>query len=720
MKRAFEAVLILLIATFSGAAETPPERSGRVDEERVERLQLDVSVIDPEGDGWASVPELPRDAFKVRMNGRPLEPGLAKRVEFDEICGRPAPGAMRLPGELPTLIVLVDLNYLDGTMRSGVQDALHRLSERMDDTEMRVKVLAFSRRLVSLTDGFSGDPAAIRRAGALLTDMPADGPPPRPMRGLPSSVWAGSEELMTRNEHIDGFTGDEIPGPDTGSPAISIKDADVLDPLRIRQELRTGTGQVWSLSRTRTDPRPSIAALEAVLETHASLRGRKALLLFSSGWFDLDETLWLSYTTEISRAAQHGYTIWTVDSRGLSGARHRDDASRLLTYLASSSGGASIDNAGRLGVAFDRALAQLSCYYLFSVPIEIPTRGRRRLTLGIDLDTEKYPELWRHRVRHRGLIAIENQTRRREHRRLAALMDPDAHSFPRVRIHAAYPAGSAKKMRTPVEVSVLLPDLHFRPSAKGFSSRIGWEGLVTDAVGNTVCRLGDGRARSIRSPAPPRARPPSSLVLSEECRLPRPGHYEARVVVEDFETGEIGAARADLTIADPRGTVPAISAARLGRNTGRDFLVELDGKERKEAGRDDARRAFVPVAAGGAIVPEDRLLLRFVTCEDQAPRVVLYRRNQERRNAIYQLLLTPRGTLAAGEARCREFEAAVIEHSLEPGDYGVAILPHTVPARTREELDGILAEPGYGTSLDFRVQRPGAPLPPRGGRGSPT
>ncbi|RMG48721.1 MAG: hypothetical protein D6718_01385 [Acidobacteria bacterium] len=672
---------------------------------------MDVSVIDPRGDDWASVPHLPRDAFEIRIDGEPLSPQIAARTEFDEICpDAERTGPALLADPRPTLVVLADLNFLDARARHAVARALDDLADIAAARPIRVKVLAFGHRVTALTPSFTSDPEVIRSAADDLRRTVGSGPPLIP-RDPPTATFSP-------------------PRPELSAPVDVVEPAPP-DPERLRPPFAVAAPQLGAVTasgprgprepispdrelaeRSDFDPRPSLAAIESVLLSHAGEPGRKALVLFTSDWFDLPDRLWLSEMSETLLAAQNGFTVWTVDARGLAAAGHRP--SGLLGQLAAASGGGTVRSAGRLAVAFERALSQLSCYYLFSIPAEPPERGSERHSVTVALDTRRHPEYWAYRVKNPNGFTLLSPARHRERLRLAALMEPDAHRFPEVRVSASYPDG--KKWVMPVEFSVLLSDLSFEPTGKGFEARFGWEGIVTDEEGRTRCRLGDGRVRRVRVASPPARHPPTMLVVRTACPLGGPGLLDVRVVVEDIVSGEIGAGTSFVDVPEPGGGLARFSPLRLGVASGRDFLVALP-LPAADVPRDEARAAFVPLRPGEAVLTTDRLAARFVACgQEPPPRVVLYRRSSgaatPKVEALYQLLTAARGAVSRGGTVCREYEAVVPEKTLGPGRYGLAILDRRRRIPSRAALESLLAAGEAEARAEFRVAPAPQFLPP--------
>lgn len=718
---------------FCHAEDPPPAAIPHIERESVNRVQIDVSVIDPKGSDWASVKGLPREVFKLRLDGKLLEGETADKVEFDEICGSlPAHREGFLASEQPTLIVLIDLNFLAPNMRHAVVRALDELAQRSEQVSLRVKILVYSRKLLPLTEGFTSQPDAIREAARTLENLVSVGPSRIAKSPFSGGLEQGSKAVFTSPDALSGATSDDTSDFVRGVPAIKIESSAInifSNRAEMGEALPSAPGM--SLGRLDVDPRPSIAALESVMIAHGSIPGRKALVLFTSGWFDLSEELWLTQVTETLHAAQKGFTIWPVDARGLSGDRSLARNSRLMSYLASNSGGEAIHSAGRLAVSFERALSQLSCYYLFSVPVDPPRKGFKRHTVLVDLDTKTHPEFWRYRVRAPSGFTLLGENTTRQQRRLAALIEPNSHNFPEVRITAAYPALNGEKLVTPVEISVLLTDLLFQPGGEGHSylARISWEGVVTDQKKREVCRLGDGIARIIRAPRPPTRHPPAMLVLESRCQLPGPGNYEIRVIVEDLLTGDVGASSALVGIPSPSDRIAQLSALRLGRNSGRDFLFRDEGKPQLEIPRDASRRGFIPIKSGELLARSDQLALRFVSCgQDGPPRVVLFQQTATKANpgtaeapsplekkAMYQVLTSSRSAIRHAQWSCQEYEAVVPANTLPPGRYTLALFERSLKAESRADLNRLMSEGITAARVEFEVGDPPSTIPaPKG------
>lgn len=722
--RAITALLFPLVTLFvpAEAQNSPPRPAPFLEQAEVHRVQVDVSVVDPDRRSQASVPGLPPDAFEIRLDGRPLPPEVQSRVDFDPIC-RPSPdtAAALRPGNAPVL-VLVDLNFLDIRSRHKVAQSLKDLAGLMAEKPLRVKVLVFSNHVYPLTPDFTEDPEELRRAAALLTESVAKGPPLRNLNTR--KVPEGPESVTEPRSFIDLAWGELPDDPAALVPAYDLQFPQLSEDIKEVLQTKEKIPATRELARREVDPRPSLAALESVLLSHGALRGRKALVLFSSSWFDLPEELWLQYVMSIQEAAQGGFSIWAVDASAWSASVGAGHESNLLDFLANSTGGEVVRSTGRLGIVFERADEVLSCYYLFSIPLPSPASGQKRYTVDVRLNTRKYPKLWNYRVRLASNLTLRDPLAERQRRRLAALMEPAAYRFPEIRLSAAYPSGD-RMLQVPLDIFALLADLSFfrDPGGNGYLAKLAWEGLATDGRGQIVCRLGDGLERQVRAESPPARFPPTFLNLRTTCTIPGPGTYEFRLVVQDLNSGEIGAARATLEVRPPSEKLASISAVRLSKSSGRDFFLETGAPGTAEIPRDFSRQVFSPLSAGETVYSADRLSVRFVACGLSAlPRVMLLQtpgngvKNEApgTRVPLAWIPILERGSQVGLLRTCREYEAQIPEGTLRLGRYALGLdlgeaLGTEVPSSPLRALFG---------EIPFQVvpppQLPAGPERPRG------
>jgi hypothetical protein len=667
----------------------------------VRRMQVDVSVIDPRGSAWASVRGIPRDAFELRLDGALVAPELAQRIEFDEVCQQSDREVERPLVDAPTtLLLLLDLNYLDPRMRFQAADAIDALARRVKTDSLRVKVLAFSRRLLPLTHDFTDDEAElravardVRQVSVAPLDLKTETEPGAERAAPPKRAQTSANELVTilsDNEQAFQFE------TDIGKSLQAAVD---------RTESRRGSNRP---ALERFDARPSLAAIESLLVSHAHLRGRKSVVIFTSAAFDLPDDLWWTHATATRDASQGGFTVWAVDlslpfERGIAVQN-----SKLLDYITNASGGDAVRVTGSAATVFDRVLAQQSCYYLFSIPLAAPVKSRERHTVDVKLDTDRYPQYWPYRVRTISDFVLLDPTSARTSARLAALMEPGSYRTPRVEVTISYPDAD-RAWSTVVETSVDLSQLRFVRDGASYRASFGWEGVISDDGGATYCVIGDGVERTVRVEQPPQRSRSSMLVLRTACRLPGPGRYDVRVLIEDFATRQIGAANTTLIVRKASKSLATVAALRLGRNSGRDFLLS-QATGGNEVPRDLERVAFIPLSADEPSAPDDRVLVRFVACgaTRALPHAVVFQ-DGETPKARFQLQLLRLGAQSGAAFACTEYEGMIPEGTLEPGDYRLALFAAGA-AKETDQIEKQLRSHTALATIGLRV-RP-TPVPP--------
>ncbi|NJN63504.1 MAG: hypothetical protein HC882_00615 [Acidobacteria bacterium] len=424
-----------------------------------------------------------------------LTPESASRVEFDEVCRSSASSHVATRSPPSRAIVFADLNYLDLAMRHSVADSLDDLADLVSVQPVEVKVLAFDRRVHELTAGFTGDPAEIRAAGRKLRERVASGSStflvvPKPNESTQTAneqtrVQPFSSPRAGRPLRVEDLLDDPLSGRDPNSVGWGMGGADVW----------RGRARIRELMAGGVDPRPSLAALEAILLAHSGIRGRKSLIVFTTGGFDLPDELWLDYLPQTRLAAQGGFAISAIDARGFR-SELEGSGSGLLDYLTRTTGGEALRATNQFSAIFEKAFAHLACYYIFSIPLRAPEVGSETKSIEFRLDASRYPQYRGHRVRALGEVTVLDERAQATRRRLAALMAPDAHRFPEVRLSTTYPTESDGV--TTIGVAAVLSDLLFEQRSDeddAFVASVAIEGVVSDATGRVACRLGDGRRR---------------------------------------------------------------------------------------------------------------------------------------------------------------------------------------------------------------------------------
>ena len=690
-------------AAWAGPDEARPAPSPGGGTDLVERVearlvQIDVSVIDPKGDSYRSVPGLNADQFEIRLDGRPLTLEDRAALRFDPICDAAGDGMPR------PILVVVDFNYVDARGRAKVADAIDGLAAEAAKRPEVYKVYALTRQVRELTAGFTRDPARLREAAAAIRAVAFrgdEGP------AVITGVLAG-DDLSVVMASGSGKGGGGISGP---LPAATALRAEVLEVNLAGAVPPSGVG-LYS-------PQATLAALEGVLQAHTHLPGRKVVVLFSSPRFRFlgaeSEKLERSLRP-VFDVAQQGFAIWTVDAEGLSGGGGN---SEILSSLANDSGGRAVRNVTDLGVALVGAAEQLSCYYLLSLPI-VPGGPSQRHTLTVKLYTERFKELWGLRVMAPSQLAIEAREASLTRQRVAALLAPDDFARPPVSATLDFPSTIQGKDVLLSRFRVPLSELTWILAGEGaFDARVLVDAVVQRDNGaglDPVCQVGGETLGPIvlRVPRlpPPGAR--AGFTIEVPCTYRRDGLHVARGVVTDLEAGAAGAGRSTVVIRKGGRDTWTAMAARVEAASGLD-LVWRPGMT--AAKRESGRGAFRLVDEERPADGGDRVSLSYVLCGPE--------RAAARRSVQHLLVATaadgsrstqpmPETALVLAEPEgagsfCTQARLTIPEFTLTEGRYTFAVVdaaadPELVAAALGTGVTaGAARPPGLLASAAFRV-----------------
>ncbi len=431
-------------------------------------------------------------------------------------------------------------------------------------------------------------------------------------------------------------------------------------------------------------PQATLAALEGMLQAHTHLPGRKAAVLFSSPRFrflgaeseKLERTL-----RPVLDLAQQGFAIWTVDVEGLSGGGGN---SEILSSLANDSGGRAVRNVTDLGAALAGAAEQLSCYYLFSLPVP-PGGPTRRHSLAVKLDTERFKDLWGLRVMAPSQVAIEARAERLTHRRVAALLAPDDFVRPPVSVMLDYPSTIQGKEVLLARFRVPLSELTWIPASDGtFGARLLVDAVVQRDNGaglDPVCQVGGETLGEValRLPKLPSPRARAGFTIEVPCAYRKDGIHVARGVITDLEADAAGAGRSTVVFRKGGRDEWTAMAARVEAASGLD-LVWRPGMT--AAKRESGRGSFRVVTEGRPADGGDRVSLSYVLCGPD--------RAEARRKVRHLLISTapdgarsvqpmPESALALAEPDgpgtfCTQARLTIPEFTLTEGHYTFAVV----------------------------------------------
>ncbi len=679
------AAALALLLVFSLADAQEKVIQSKVREEALSRLvQVDVSVLKPGSKTYASVPGLTFDQFEVRLDGKLLTPEQQQQVIFEPICDLvPGQGEASSPGptagtpsqERPVLVV-VDFNYVDSRGRNQVAKMLDELADHAATSHAKYKIYGITRQVRHLTDDFTSDAGEIHAAAELIRNTLHRGAMIRSFHGAPPDPSAG----------LDSGDSEDIPSDSSESFADLLKDS----PF---SQLGSGNSSffaemvfsdIWGDAHSDYLPSASLAALESILRAHASIRGRKAVLLFSSEAFRYSRKDRLEMEVKgLAELGRQGFTIWTIDVEGVS--RKNSGASELLSMLAQDSGGDSIRNTNNLMRAFKGAEEQLSCYYLFSLPMVSSATQTKQHDLTVKLDTTKHKELWGYRVLAPTKLTLLDEHSKLRNQRVSALLSPEDYDNPQVSSVIGYPIAVGAKFVLPVQVRVPLKDLTWLPAGKASRARVLVDAVVERDTGRgseTICRTStdDLGILEINLPRPPAPGSNVGLTIEIPCTLKRDGLLTVRGVVTDIETGESGAGRSSVLIRQ-KG-LDEWSALELGlqASSGRDYVWT---RQMKSAVRDRKRQAWRAVTQEQPAFVEDRSALRYVLCgpersaaRDEIVHVVI-RDDGEGDASISEIVPSTGLKLPASEETgsfCSPAMVTLPEFSCEAGSYAFAVL----------------------------------------------
>lgn len=669
---------LLAVLAFAQSPKPADELPLFEDEVEVRLINLDVAVVDPKTKPPAHVPGLAKEQFRITLDGKPIDKATQERVLFEEICaGSDAP---------TSVIVVVDLNYLDPRARAEVARELEGMLDVDRQTAAQFKLYGLTRQTRQLTQGFTRDPEALRAA----------------IKKLRQFAWLRDESTETR-----ASTSDADSNPNTGQldltkgPGGSLSpegDSDPAVEALSEQAGRSSTGGSGGgfdsgafndatieieqkLSRWRSAT-ASLAAFEGVLRANQWVKGRKLVILFSTDAFSLTDRELSGETLQTIRdLAQSELSIWTVDVNAMHGSPSK---SNLMALLAKESGGEYRRTSHRV---FEEAVDRERCYYSFALPISATGERHIEHALSVRLDTVTYPKLWDLRVTAPERAVVWDRKELDISRRLAALLNPDDFSTPPVHVQVGFPIERDGQQIISTQVRVGLSSLTWLPDNEGqYESRLSLDAVLEreDEFGTqTACQWGAETigAIKLRMLQPPADETAGGLVIELQCAIKRDGMYVARAVLNDLDADQSGAGRSS-SYFDRRGIDDRwkVLSPRLIASFGKEFVWSPGGKS---ARRDRSRAVGRELRDGESVRPAETVHVDYLLCgparsqvEREISAAIVKLDNHGNRSLLQSIPASAQqiGDPGRSDGRfCAPARLTIPDNLLEPGRYEVVV-----------------------------------------------
>ncbi len=648
--RPVQAIVLIVAAGLAGLVaaqegeDAPPAPTRLRERVEVRLVQIDVSVIDPEGSSYRSVTGLQKDDFVVRLDGRDLTEEQRSRLRIDEICDDDAApladvaetkSALRQEAPDRPVIAFIDFNYLDAQGRQNVARALEKIADSVDDRRAAFKIYGYTRELRLLTTGFTRSPEELRQVASMVRDTAYRTKPASSVLTntiLSENVSSAIVDPGIAADDLDSFSSsiDDALGAAAGNDPLQRFGQGTADAEEASSRGQAGRSllaeiaysNIWGDAFSDYDPSASLAALRTILLAHAHVPWRKALVVFSSEAFrftNSEKEEWeLLQMRELSRK---GYTVWTVDVAGIS--RVATGVSRLLSSLAADSGGDSLRRTGDLARAIDGASEQLACYYLVSLPVSVPEGKGVRHSLTVKLNREgaskeRAAQLFRYQVRSPAELFVQDRKSRAVETRLSALLSPDDFREPPVSVTLDFPVRISDKYLSKTRLRVPLSRLSWEPSPDGVGvvAKVLPAAVVqrhTKRGRDQVCSVDAENVGPLELALPREPRPGSRAALAIEfpCVLEKDGMYAARGILTDLTSGKTGAGRSTVIIEREGSESWSVLAPRVEAVSGLDLVW---GPGAKRAERDKARFAWRAVGRRGDVLLDEEVALRYILC----------------------------------------------------------------------------------------------------------
>ncbi|HVW07287.1 MAG TPA: VWA domain-containing protein [Bryobacteraceae bacterium] len=342
----------------------------------------------------------------------------------------------------------------------------------------------------------------------------------------------------------------------------------VLDPPRGMPPLATDRGEPPLGYRDASNPPNPIGYLTWAIQGLRDVPGRKAVVLFSHGFF--------APQSVVNLANRSGVVIYVLDPTGQDAAGRVIPADAPYRRLAEQTGGLWIKSliGKELNADLSEVLEDMSGYYLIGYK---PDRSDFELAHGTPVHHDIQVKVRRPGlvVRSRnGFMGVPDPRERpapktREDYLQQALFSPFAATGIRLRLDAVYGAGAPdpkKKKRLPVVRAMLSiegGDLKFTDGPEGKKT------LTLDALvgvfnqDGTPAGSADQRFTISADAAAAANLMKYGLHLSKDVNLPRPGPYLVRAAVREEAASAVGSAYSFVEAPDFDGSQIALSSIVL-------------------------------------------------------------------------------------------------------------------------------------------------------------
>jgi len=520
-------------------ATSGQERPTFTEEVQVRVMDLDVSVTDRDG---RPVPDLKREDFTVRVDGKPVSIDYFARVDQGTIhapdLATASPdqvlAAYRQGDEayVPRhFLMYVDLGHLAPDGRKRALEALRDLVTRLGPND-RGRVLLFDRRSKELTEWTSSKEELF----AALSRIEKAG--------------VGMSRLLTERQTL----------------------RDIETTPAFRQSTRAFFARQYA-EQERAEVRDMLQDIGSELATLAPLTGKKAFLFLTGGFefqpgyamtaFAVGQIGLASFDVRnmsaelnelVRRANASEITFYTVDARGLEtegvsasnddplmsrpgvSFLARQDSQHGLVTLARETGGIALLNSNDLEGGVSRVYQDASVYYSIGVTLsKLPVAYQ---DVRVDVNRPGVT------VRSRRGYAPRSEADRARDRVQAALKTNLAYAGIPVTLRTAPPTKEKSRYLLPISVTVPASALTFTPrEGPRKAAAEFWIGVMDDRG-----RMSE-IAREEATFALPEAEAGADPPVTYSARLQtRKGNHRIVVNVRDSATGRMGTAKADVRI----------------------------------------------------------------------------------------------------------------------------------------------------------------------------